>query len=450
MILPVMRYCLLLVLLLAGLCSTAQPLRVAPNGRHLVDGQGKPFFYLGDTAWEIFVRLTREEAEQYLENRAAKGFTVIEAPVLPIFGRLQAPNAYGQVPLHGQDPDRPNEAYFELVDYVIDAANARSLYFALAPTWGDKVSMTAWSGSGPEIFTPEKARRYGEWIGRRYRNKRIIWMLGGDRNPEKPEHLAVWRAMAAGIEAGTGGNGLLTYHPEGPGNSAAYFHDDPWLDFNMVQSGHSRKDYPCDSLIRINYARQPPKPTLDGEPRYEDHPVDWKPAKGWFDDFDVRQAAYWALLAGAAGHVYGNHNVWQFWQPGREPISHARTPWQRALDHPGAAQMGYVRKLFESVAWTTLVPIPDLLQDPNTGTGRQVAAAAADGTLLVAYSPLGEPVRVDAGKFPLYSVTARWFDPRHGTFQKVQQLAGDGKPFVPPTKGRGQDWLLVLEKSTLR
>jgi hypothetical protein len=47
-------------------------------------------------------------------------------------------------------------------------------------------------------------------------------------------------------------------------------------------------------------------------------------------------------------------------------------------------------------------------------------------------------------------VTARWFDPRHGTFQKVQQLAGDGKPFVPPTKGRGQDWLLVLEKSTLR
>jgi hypothetical protein len=33
---------------------------VAPNGRHLVDAQGKPFFYLGDTAWEIFARLTRE------------------------------------------------------------------------------------------------------------------------------------------------------------------------------------------------------------------------------------------------------------------------------------------------------------------------------------------------------------------------------------------------------
>lgn len=149
MLLPILRFSLPFVLLLAGPGSPAQSLRVAPNGRHLVDAQGKPFFYLGDTAWEIFSRLTREEAGGYLENRAAKGFTVIEAPVLPIFGRLETPNAYGQVPLHGQDPDRPNEAYFELVDYVIDAANARGLYFALAPTWGDKVSMTAWSGQPP-------------------------------------------------------------------------------------------------------------------------------------------------------------------------------------------------------------------------------------------------------------------------------------------------------------
>ena len=65
----------------------------------------------------------------------------------------------------------------------------------------------------------------------------------------------------------------------------------------------------------------------DGEPRYEDHPIDWKPANGWFDAADVRQAAYWAVLAGAAGHTYGDHNLWQMWQPGRAPVSSARTPW---------------------------------------------------------------------------------------------------------------------------
>lgn len=178
--------------------------------------------------------------------------------------------------------------------------------------------------------------------------------------------------------------------------------------------------------------------------------MDWKPEKGWFDDFDVRQAACWALLSGAAGHVYGNHNVWQFWQPGREPISHARTPWQQALDQPGAAQMGYARKLFESVAWHTLVPAPGLLRDPASGTGRQVAAASADGTLLVAYSPLGEPLRVAAQRFPPGAGTARWFDPRNGTFRPVQKRPATGKPFVPPLKGRGQDWVVVLEKSTLR
>ncbi len=78
-----------------------------------------------------------------------------------------------------------------------------------------------------------------------------------------------------------------------------------------------------------------------------------------------------------------------------------------------------------------------------------MAMAATDGTLLVAYSPLGESLRVDGEQFPLQYVAARWFDPRDGTFQKVQKLPKAGKPFVPPTKGRGQDWLLVLEKSTL-
>jgi hypothetical protein len=234
------------------------------------------------------------------------------------------------------------------------------------------------------------------------------------------------------------------------GNSATYFHDDPWLDFNMVQSGHSRKDYPNDSLIRVNYARQPAKPTLDGEPRYEDHPVDWKPAKGWFDDFDVRQAAYWALLSGAVGHVYGNHNVWQFWQPGREPISHARTPWQRALDQPGAAQMGYARKLFESVAWQTLVPAPGLLNDPGTGKRPQVAARGggwypAGGLLPAGRTPTGRPGEVSP---PIRGRLV--VDPRSGTFRDVRKLPRAGKPFVPPSKGRGQDWLLWLEKSTLR
>ncbi|MBZ0255609.1 DUF4038 domain-containing protein, partial [bacterium] len=39
------------------------PLHVSENQRFLVHQDGTPFFYLGDTAWELFHRLTREEAE---------------------------------------------------------------------------------------------------------------------------------------------------------------------------------------------------------------------------------------------------------------------------------------------------------------------------------------------------------------------------------------------------
>ncbi len=47
-------------------------LKVSDNRRFLVHSDGKPFFYLGDTAWELFHRLDREQATRYLEDRAKR------------------------------------------------------------------------------------------------------------------------------------------------------------------------------------------------------------------------------------------------------------------------------------------------------------------------------------------------------------------------------------------
>ena len=91
-------------------------LKVSDNRRFLVYDDGKPFFYLGDTAWALFQRLDREEADYYLADRAAKGFTVIQAVILSEFDGLRVPNRYGDLPLHEADPLRPNEAYFRHVD----------------------------------------------------------------------------------------------------------------------------------------------------------------------------------------------------------------------------------------------------------------------------------------------------------------------------------------------
>src|SRR5687768_11002260 len=135
-------------------------LRVSDNKRFLVTADGRPFFWLGDTAWELFHRLDRREAGRYLENRAKLGFTVIQAVALAEFDGLATPNAYGVTPLAYNDPNQPSEAYFENVDWIVRRANALGLYVGLLPTWGDKWNQAKF-GIGPEVFNPANAEAYG-------------------------------------------------------------------------------------------------------------------------------------------------------------------------------------------------------------------------------------------------------------------------------------------------
>ena len=133
--------------------QTRGALKVAPSKRHLQWTDGTPFFYLGDTAWELFHRLDREEATRYLEDRARKGFTVIQAVALAELDGLTAPNPYGHVPLVDSDPSRPVEDYFAHVDFVVSKAESLGLVVGLLPTWGKY-----WKTGEAKIFTPASAR----------------------------------------------------------------------------------------------------------------------------------------------------------------------------------------------------------------------------------------------------------------------------------------------------
>jgi hypothetical protein len=128
-------------------------LKVSDNNRYLEFEDGTPFFYMGGTAWELFHRLNKSETERYLENRREKGFTVIQAVILAELDGLNTPNAEGETPLINNNPLKPNEAYFEHVDWVIEKAAEKRMFIGLLPTWGDKVSKR-W-GVGPEIFNED-------------------------------------------------------------------------------------------------------------------------------------------------------------------------------------------------------------------------------------------------------------------------------------------------------
>lgn len=236
-------------------------------------------------------------------------------------------------------------------------------------------------------------------------------------------------------------------HPSGYSSSYQWFHEDEWLDFHMVQTGHSERDLPNYQFIERGYQLTPIRPIIDGEPRYEDHLVNWIPEQGRFTDFDVRQAAWWSMLSGAAGHTYGNHNIWQMWEPGRSPITDAENPWFEALDHPGSAQMGYMRTLFESRSYQKLVPDQSVISEgEGEGPGHIRASLASDGSFLFAYTPYGRIFSVDLTRLAGSGVEASWFDPRTGDITQIGGL-GDAESyrFDPPgSEERGNDWVLKL------
>lgn len=432
-------------------------IQVHPDGRFLMTADGRPFFWLADTAWELFHRLDRNQARRYLANRAQKGFTVIKAVTLAEFDGLRAANAYGDIPLEDADPTWPNEAYFAYVDEIVRMAADFNLYVGLLPTWGDKV--TPMWGQGPCIFDEQNARVYGEYLGRRYaQDTHILWVLGGDRPPvhEGQDWRPIWRAMAEGIQAGVDGPCIMTYHPPGglDRSTSVDLHQEPWLDFNMIQSGHGTgHDVPVWEAIARDWALTPTKPTLDGEPNYEDHPVNpwpsWDPATGYYRDDDVRRQTYRSVFAGGCGVTYGHHALWQFCSPERPAINHPDRYWWEAMNRPGAAQMIYLRRLMESRPYFSRIPDDSLIVSEN-GTGAHHLCATRDsaGRYAFVYFPDAVPrATIDLGKVSGPRVTAWFYDPHTGLAQPAGEFENKtARDFTTPLEWH--DWVLVLDDAT--
>ncbi|NBD25788.1 DUF4038 domain-containing protein [Paenibacillus sp. T1] len=431
-----------------------QPLRISDNGRHLIQADGTPFFWLADTAWQLFRKLDRAEADLYLRSRAEQGFTVILAVVLAELDGAGAGNAYNRHPLRKNgdgeyDPLQPDLAaegdygYWEHVDYIVDKAAEYGLYIGLLPAWGDKINQ-AW-GKGPEIFRPDNAAAFGDWIGRRYgASANIVWVLGGDRELTNRRHFSVIQAMAEAIRKAARGKQLMTFHPNGKQSSSLYMHEEDWLDFNMIQSSHYELNYPNEALITKDYGLSPAKPVVDAEPCYEDHPIGFRIENGFFDAKDVRQAAYFAVFAGAFGHTYGHHCVWSMT---KETTDTFIMLWSETLSRPGANQMAHLKRLAASRPTLDRVPDQSLLVSNYPGACRLQACRGKDYAFI--YSPNGLPVVCRLGSLPGSELAVRWFDPRTGESFAACTVTNSGEErFAPPSSGRTDDWVLMLDDAS--
>jgi len=469
-----------LLLLGAGSAAAGAPaakglprIRVHAEGHYLQTEDGRPFFWLGDTAWQLVHSTTREECSYYLHTRARQGFTVIQTVVLAEMDGIRKPSALGLQPFVDDDPTRPNEAYFDRVAEIVDEAASLGLYVALLPTWGDK--LTAPWGAGPRIFRNDNlpvAHAYARYLGRKVHGRtNVVWILGGDRPPRvegmgewalatardagfppDQDWTPIWREMAAGLAEGTGTVPLVLYHPQGgPESSSVALHHEPWLSVNGMQSGHGGgHDQPVWEWIARDYALLPAKPTLDLEPNYEDHPFNpwprWNPATGYFRDHDVRKQCYRSVFAGGCGVTYGHHAIWGFVGARNDVINHADRDWISALQRPAGRQIPFLRYLMESRPFFERIPDQALIAGDAGTSGRHVRATRdRAGTYALVYLPESDQeVTLDLSRLRAKTLRAWWFDPRTGVAVLLDPVESAG-PQTFRTPPYGPDWVLVLE-----
>lgn len=436
-----------------------QALKVGEDKRSLVTADGKPFFWLGDTGWLLFVKLNRQQIAQYLAVRKEQGFNVVQVMVLHdvnhavnVYGDSALVNSNVAQPLTTPGADSTDSIQYDFwdhVDYAIDEAARNGIYMALVPVWGSNVK-------GGKV-NREQARAYAAFLADRYKDKpNIIWLNGGDIKGS--DSLEVWKVLGSTLKQKDPAH-LMTFHPRGRTSSSEWFHNEAWLDFNMFQSGHKTYAQDTNRNETLHYGEdnwryvvgdfklQPAKPTIDGEPSYEHIP------HGLHDSLqprwgaaDLRRYAYWSLLAGGFGFTYGNNAVMQFHHKGdRDANFGVREEWEEDIHAEGAIHMAHVRKLMETYPGSRQ-PAQEMIAG-NTGTQYKYILATRGEKFLLAYTYTGLPIELDRIKLGWEKIKTRWFNPRTGEFAGWKKSGSSDSKFIPivPDERNGNDWVLVVE-----
>lgn len=410
--------------------------RLEVRGNYLYH-DNKPFFWLGDTAWELFSKLSEEEIILYLNNRKALGFNVIQTIFV----------------LKG-DKDYSDMSYWSFVSKMIDYANSIGLYMAMFPIWGSTLRQMNLS-----IL---EVKKYAKFLTSYFKQDNIIWVLGGDIRGDYS--IELFEAFGNELKH-LDNERLVTFHPFGRTGSYLWFNDSKWLDFNMFQSGHRRYDQldvrsMDDSswddatfgesnykYVIKNFSYDIKKPCLDGEPSYEgvvqglhDH------TQPYWEAHHIRRYAYFNVLEGACGHTYGNNAIIQFHRMDEDGKYGVRESWIDALQSPGGAQMQYLKILMESIDFTKGKSNTKLVLNQDIRCER-ISCFTSDSFILC-YTYTGRAIKLALSDYKNKKLYGYWVNPENGVKEFIREFMGYNEfDFIPPKRNElANDWILLLSK----
>jgi hypothetical protein len=440
-------------------------LKVSGNNRYLVNADEEPFFWMGGTAWGMSEWLTREDVDIYFDNRAEKGFNLVQVCLFwgkreenPVRFTVNPTNAYGHkafVEVNGKpDPEQPRvikggtpqnpNDYWDHVDYIIQSASKRNMIIAVLPVWGRRYVNATHPPHSEPIFSISGMRSYSEFLGERFMGySNIVWVLGGDVQADAGgDHLDHYRSMAEGIITGITGEtihwdedsplwdqALITYHPDGAPlkNSSRWFHNDPWMDFNMIET-HRHREMVYQAVQQDYALANPVKPTVMGEPDYEGARPNMVTAS-----IHMRRQALQSFFAGAAGFTYGG----KIDQEGNGPLWSPYNNWKEMLDMDGAKSMKNIKSFCLSHKWPDWKPVHDIIQS-NMGEGeyQKVAVFTRQDSTCLIYFPDISYTNLDlANQYAeAEDIIVQWYNPAADSYSEEDKIEViDGKMrAIPP------------------
>jgi hypothetical protein len=438
--------------------------RPSSSGRTFVHRNGTPFFYLADTAWEPWIYLSTDEWTEYVSDRAAKGFSVIQSangfdPWWELWedGGCSDSATDGIPPWHGEIgmAERYNPSHFQQIDQFVELANQQGLVMSL---------MGIMNAGDHDLIDEETRRRFEQTLAARFQGNAVILSPSVD---DPWAWINITRDAGSELRERDDSHyrQMLTYHigtyahgcdePYEPGNYSCHLHADTWVDLNGYQSGHNKSQ--VDRMIYwavrrayemplYFYGLNPPKPAVNLEPLYET-PIDWFPPGNDLDDLEYRcrQIGWYTYLSGGAGHTYGVHGIWDFGRFNEPQCGPPAANWQVAIDNSFSRQAEYTGRFFRELKWWRLEPRHDLIEDQvSDPKKRKVLTLADDNSFLVAYVPrTHDDIVIDLREMADNGISL-WYDPRSAVYSHGPPWSAGDPDASFPTPDADEDWVLLL------
>lgn len=424
-------------------------LKVSADRRYFTYADDTPFFWLGDTHWEFCYKERWDTSNHpamdsmfkgMIDRRKEQGYTVYQT-------NLRSDALMGGDKYYWTGEGLPNVEFYrnELdrrMQYLADQGIVNALGFA----WFMSIENNM-----------EKYKNLARYIIARYGALPMVWTLagevGGYDKGRQSFYVDEWRKVALYVREMDGYHHLMTAHYTNERPFASYYQDEEWMDFTLNQAGHGDFVVSADDY-KAFLKEHGDKPFVEGEALYEYCSTLEENGTRLCTDAMLRRVAYLTMQAGGCGYTYGAQGIWDtVWEKGQENamsvFNRFDVTWAEAIDGPGGAQMGYMRKFYEKQRFYELYPYrsgQDTVGDPF-GKKMPLVTVTADRTRWVLYYPEATRKSGDLKGFHPGTYVMRWFNPRSGEYEtEACEFAVSGDTWRIPVKPDANDWCLVVEE----